>query len=225
MLAEWEHLKRPDAMLALTAFLSTDGSHVLNYAQWTDDDAHREWARTVRPAAVGRTDAAITGIRRPGLTRYRRHRSPVPEGPGRQPALLVTPAFATTGPDAQRALADTVVGTLDREPVPGLLGVHVHLSQDGARVLLYQEWAGASARRESTGHGASARLRATIEALEGVSPTPAVCVAPAPADPSTGEHPGVPEARGLPVVPDVPRYRLHASLLNIPAAAAGDSCP
>ncbi|MCL7492671.1 antibiotic biosynthesis monooxygenase [Streptomyces sp. MCA2] len=224
VLAEWERQKRPDAMLALTTFLSTDGSHVLNYAQWTDDGAHREWARTVRPAAVGRIDAAVTGIRRPGLTRYRRHRSHVPEGPGPRPALLVTPAFATTGPDAQRALADTVVGTLDREPVPGLLGVHVHLSQDGARVLLYQEWAGASAWRESTGHGASARLRATIEALEGVSPTPAVSAAPASADPPTGEHPDAPETRDVPDapgLPDVPQYRLHASLLNIPATAAG----
>ncbi|MET7796990.1 antibiotic biosynthesis monooxygenase [Streptomyces decoyicus] len=230
VLAEWEHQERPDAMLALATFLSTDGGHVLNYAQWTDDDAHREWARTVRPAAVGRIDAAITGIRRPGRTRYRRHRSHVPEGPGRRPAFLVTSAFATTGPDAQRALADTVVGTLDREPVPGLLGVHVHLSQDGARVLLYQEWAGASAWRESTGHGAPACLRATIGALEGVSPTPAVCAAPSAAVPPTAEHPAAPEARdppdvpgvpGLPGVPDVPQYRLHASLLNIPAAATG----
>ncbi|WP_030981786.1 hypothetical protein [Streptomyces sp. NRRL S-1813] len=85
-------------------------------------------------------------------------------------------------------------------------------------MLLHQEWAGTSAWRESTGHGASARLSATIEALEGVSPTPAVCAAPAAADPPTGEHPDAPEARD---VPDVPQYRLHASLLNIPAAAAG----
>ncbi|WP_189295492.1 hypothetical protein [Streptomyces albospinus] len=32
VLAGWERWRRPDAMLALSAFLSTDGGHVLNYA-------------------------------------------------------------------------------------------------------------------------------------------------------------------------------------------------
>ncbi|MEV5125145.1 hypothetical protein AB0K49_20520 [Streptomyces decoyicus] len=50
----------------------------------------------LRPTAVGQLDTAITGIRRPGLARYRRHRRHAPEGPGRQPTLLATTAFATT---------------------------------------------------------------------------------------------------------------------------------
>ncbi|MCZ0974956.1 hypothetical protein O1L55_34325 [Streptomyces albulus] len=52
VLTAWEGEPRPAAMLALTTFLSTDGGHVLNYAQWTDDAAHREWVRTRRPAAL-----------------------------------------------------------------------------------------------------------------------------------------------------------------------------
>ncbi|MFE0379987.1 antibiotic biosynthesis monooxygenase [Streptomyces inhibens] len=209
VLAEWEHRQRPDAMLSLTAFLSTDGSHVLHYAQWTDDDAHREWGRTRRPAVVGRIDAAIPGIRRPGLVRYRRYRSYVPQRPvGRRPALLVTPAFATAGADAQRALADTVVDLLTREQVPGLLGAHFHLSQDGERVLNVAEWTDTSAWREFVDRGASARLRAAVDALKGVTPAPAV-----PAEPATATDPGGPEA---PQLPAVPRYQLYKSLINIP---------
>ncbi|QHC25480.1 antibiotic biosynthesis monooxygenase [Streptomyces sp. GS7] len=204
VLAGWEHQRRPDAMLALSAFLSTDGGHVLNYAQWTDDAAHLEWAHTRRPAAVGRIDEALPGIRRPGLIRYRRHRSHVPEAPAAtRPAFLTTPAFATTGPDAQRALADTVVGMLDRERVPGLLGAHLHLSRDGDRVLNIAEWADADAWREFTAGGAADRLRAAIGALPGVTPVPAVPVD----DP----------AATAPAAPSVARYRLHGTVVNIPS--------
>ncbi|MGG2458668.1 antibiotic biosynthesis monooxygenase [Streptomyces sp. RGM 3693] len=208
VLAAWEEQQRPAAMLALTTFLSTDGSHVLNYAQWKDDAAHREWVRTRRPAAIGPIDRAIPGIRRPALIRYRRHRSHVAEERAtRTPAFLVTPTFATTGPEAQRTLADTALRIVAEEPVPGLLGAHFHLSQDGGRVLNYGEWVDASAWRTFAAGATAARLRATIEALPGVTPTPAV-----PLD-DTGA--------GTPGVRDVPAYVLHRSLVNVPPPGRG----
>ncbi|MEU9110932.1 antibiotic biosynthesis monooxygenase [Streptomyces sp. NPDC048483] len=197
ILDEWGHQSRPEAMLSLSIFLSADGSHLLNYGQWASDDAHRAWVRTRRAAAVSRIDEALPGIRRPGLVRYRRYRSYVPQEPAvGRPNLLVTPAFATAGPDVQRALADTVVDELTRAQVPGLLGAHFHLSQDGGRVLNYAEWEGISAWQEFVTHGASARIRATIAAMDGVTPTPAV-----------------------PDAPDVAPYRLYKSLVNVPAPA------
>ncbi|WP_043266074.1 antibiotic biosynthesis monooxygenase [Streptomyces sp. CT34] len=208
VLAGWERQRRPDAMLALSAFLSTDGSHVLNYAQWTDDAAHREWARTRRQAGVDRIDQALPGIRRPGLIRYRHYRSHVPEEPAApRPAFLTTPAFATTGPDAQRALADTVVGILDRARVPGLLGAHLHLARGGDRVLTIAEWADADAWREFTATGttgAADRLRAAIGALPGVTPVLAVPVDGPAAD--TRQAP-----------PAVPLYRPHGTVVNVPS--------
>ncbi|MFJ9849826.1 antibiotic biosynthesis monooxygenase family protein [Streptomyces sp. NPDC101150] len=196
ILGEWERQSPPEAMLSLGVFLSADGGHLLNYGQWTSDDAHREWVRTRRPAVVGRIDTALPGIRRPGLVRYRRYRSHVPPAPagGHRPTLLVTPAFATTGPDAQRALADTVLAGLTGDQVPGLLGAHLHLSQDGDRVLTYAEWADPTAWREFAAGGASTRLREAIEALDGVTPTPVV--------------PGGPE---------VAHYRLYKTLANVPS--------
>ncbi|MGW8400412.1 antibiotic biosynthesis monooxygenase [Streptomyces lydicus] len=208
VLAEWEHRQRPDAMLSLTAFLSTDGSHVLNYAQWTNDEDHREWVRTGRPAVVRRIDRALAGIRRPGPVRYRCHRSHVPaETAGLRPGLLVTPAHSTDGPAAQRAVADTVDAVLREERVPGLLGVHVHLSRDGRRVLRYTEWTDEAAWHAYAGQGSSARLDAALAGLRGVAPAPAV-------DPA-GATPPDHGAAAYPELPAVPRYRLYGSLLNI----------
>ncbi|ANZ16323.1 antibiotic biosynthesis monooxygenase [Streptomyces noursei] len=210
VLAAWEDQPRPDAMLALATFLSTDGSHVLNYAQWTDDRAHREWVRTRRPAAIAPVDEAVPGIRRPGPTRYRRYRSHVPEErPAARPGFLATPVFATTGPDAQRALADTVVDLLGRARVPGLLGAHFHLAQDGGRVLNYAEWADASARREFLAGGTADRLRAAIDALAGVTAVPAVPVEHA----EHAEH----ATAGGPARPPVSGYRLYKTLVNVPS--------
>ncbi|WP_030375326.1 antibiotic biosynthesis monooxygenase [Streptomyces rimosus] len=198
VLDAWEGQPRPDAMLSLSTFLSDDGSHVLNYAQWTDDDAHREWVRHRRPATVSRIDESIPGIRRPGVTRYTRYRSYAPEGTaGRPPGLLVTPTFATTGPAVQHALADLVIDALERERVPGLLGAHLHLSKDGGRVLNFAEWADTAAWREFAGGGAAARLRAAISAVEGVTADTAAPTAPGRAG--------------------VTHYRLHRSLVNVPA--------
>ncbi|MFI9050255.1 antibiotic biosynthesis monooxygenase [Streptomyces sp. NPDC053427] len=222
VLGEWERQPRPDAMLSLSVFLGADGRHLLNYAQWTDDDAHREWVRTRRPAAIGRVDDALPGIERPGPVRYRRHRSYVPrrpqQAPGDRPTLLVTPTFATTGPDAQRALADTVVDELVRAQVPGLLGAHVHLSQDGHRALNFAEWTGEEAWRTFATGEVAARLRAAIAALEGVTPA-----APLGAAPQLPGGPGAAEAPDASGTPTPTHYRLYQSLVNIPASAPADT--
>ncbi|WP_438485874.1 antibiotic biosynthesis monooxygenase family protein [Streptomyces sp. S186] len=222
VLDAWEHQPRPDAMLALATFLSTDGSHVLNYAQWTDDEAHREWVRTRRPAAIRPIDEAIPGIRRPGLIRYRRYRSYVSEERAtRAPGFLLTPAFATTGPDAQRALADAVLRMLAEQPIPGMLGAHFHFSHDGGRVLNYGEWADVSAWRAFTDSDAPARLRAAIEALSGVAPAPAVPVDAAPLNAVSFNDVSFNDVgAGTPGVPAVPGYVLHRSLVNVPPPQA-----
>ncbi|MFF9477448.1 antibiotic biosynthesis monooxygenase family protein [Streptomyces sp. NPDC014733] len=191
VLDAWEAQERPDAMLSLTVFLSLDGTEVLHHAQWTSDEAHREWARTHRPAALAPVDEAIPGIRRPGLVRYRLDRSHVPDrAPGRPPGLLVTPVFATTGPAARRALTDTVLDALAEARVPGLLGAHLLRSQDGSRVLNHAEWADLAAWQAFADSPVPARIAARIAALDGVTP-------------DSGGPDGV------------RHYRLHGSLVNV----------
>ncbi|GAA3180617.1 MULTISPECIES: antibiotic biosynthesis monooxygenase [Streptomyces] len=191
VLDAWEAQERPDAMLSLTAFLSLDGTEVLHHAQWTDDEAHREWARAHRPAALAPVDAAIPGIRRPGLVRYRLGGSHVPDGvPASAPELLVTPVFTTTGPEAQHALTDTVLDALAEAQVPGLLGAYLFRSQDGSRVLNHAEWTDLAAWQAFADSPAPARIAARIAALDGVTP-------------DSGGPDGV------------RRYRLHGGLVNV----------
>ncbi|GAA4683552.1 antibiotic biosynthesis monooxygenase [Streptomyces youssoufiensis] len=175
----WERLDRPDAMLTLTTFLSTDGGHVLNYAQWTNDEAHHTFVRTQRPALVRAIDAELPGIERPGLTRYRLHdsyRAPATDsagqdtGPAEEVGAVVTVGFETNGPDAQRRLADEVIAGLREHPVPGLLAAHFHLSTDGTEVLNYAEWTTLDAWRAFTQGSTSQALAETVAALPGVRP-------------------------------------------------------
>ncbi|MEV0323712.1 antibiotic biosynthesis monooxygenase [Streptomyces sp. NPDC050658] len=171
VIGEWERQERPDAMLSLTTFLSVDGGEVLNYAQWTDDDAHKEWVRTRRPAAIGRVDEAVPGIERPGVVRYALHGSYAPgEYTALSPGALVTPAFETEGPQAQRALSDAVIALLERIRPAGLLGAHWHLSKDGRKVLNYAEWQDMAAWQRFADGGGTHELRALIDTLEGVTP-------------------------------------------------------
>ncbi|MFD4998205.1 antibiotic biosynthesis monooxygenase [Streptomyces buecherae] len=176
----WEQLDRPDAMLTLTTFLSTDGEHVLNYAQWTNDEDHHTFVRTQRPALVRAIDEELPGIERPGLTRYRLHDSyhaPTTDGaagqdtgPAEEVGAVVTVGFETDGPDAQRRLADEVIAGLREHPVPGLLAAHFHLGTDGTEVLNYAEWTTLDAWRAFTQGSTSQALAKTVAALPGVRP-------------------------------------------------------
>ncbi|MFB9909466.1 antibiotic biosynthesis monooxygenase [Allokutzneria oryzae] len=187
-LGEWDRADRPDAMLALYALLSLDGDHVLYYAQWTDDEAHEEFVRTKRPELVRRIDAGVPGIERPGLTRYRLHRSCRSDITTR-PGLVVGVRFETDGPVAQKALADLVVERLEAERVPGMISANFHLSKDGTKVLNYAEWTDEDAYHAFTAGTVSPALRESIDEIPGVRP-------------KLGE---------------LAQYRMYGSVVNIPA--------
>src|SRR5690606_36465878 len=65
--AGWAELATTEGFLSLPSFAAHDGDRILNYAQWTDDDAQREFMRVDRPQLVARIDAAVSGIERPGV--------------------------------------------------------------------------------------------------------------------------------------------------------------
>ncbi|MEU6121781.1 antibiotic biosynthesis monooxygenase [Streptomyces sp. NPDC047123] len=193
VIEEWEHLERPAGMLSFTTFLSENGREVLNYAQWTCDDAHRAWARAVRRSEdLSRVDRMVLGIERPGEVRYALYRSYATEQRrDRAPGALVTPTFETEGPACQRAFVDRVVDILERTRPPGLLAAHFHTSKDGRRVLNHAEWKDLAAWRRYTESGGTVELGLMIEGLDGVTPAP--------------------------TRPSVPRYLPYKSLVNVAA--------
>ncbi len=166
----WERLERPDAMLTLTTYLSTDGGHVLNYAQWTNDDDHHTFVRAQRPPLIRAIDEELPGIERPGLTRYRLHDSYRAPAGGPEVGAVVTVGFETDGPDAQRRLADTVITGLREHPVPGLVAAHFHLSTDGTEVLNYAEWTTLDAWHASTQGSTLRGLAEIVESLPDIRP-------------------------------------------------------
>ncbi|MER7077130.1 hypothetical protein SAMN02982929_06602 [Saccharopolyspora kobensis] len=156
---EWKAAPWPEAFLSLNCFVSLDGEAVLNYAQWTDDEAHREFVRTYRPTLVRGIDEAVPGIERPGLVRYRLRGSIVADGPGGE----VVAAFVSEadGPEhAERLVAEAQarLGTPPDLPL-GLRAAHFHISTDGSRVLVYEEWADERSAATSPNHGQPAAAR------------------------------------------------------------------
>ncbi len=144
----------PAALLAQHVFLSTDGAGLLHYAQWTSDEAHLAWARARRPAVVGRVDALVPGIERPGLDRTRLHRSVVYDA-GREPGV-----FAVA-----RTAADQAEGAV--RAAPGLLAGHVHLTADGGRAIVVTEWTDAAAHEAAAADGPASKRYRLLHALRG----------------------------------------------------------
>ena len=145
---EWAAAETPPGRLAQHVFLSTDGTGLLFYAQWTSDEDHLAWARARRDAMVSRVDTLVPGIERPGLRRTRLDRS-VTHDAVRSAGLL---AVGTV------AVADVkgVVG-----PEQGLLAAHVHLTADGERAIVVTEWTD-TASHETATRGAPAFERYTL---------------------------------------------------------------
>ncbi|GAA0516496.1 hypothetical protein GCM10011581_46430 [Saccharopolyspora subtropica] len=97
-------------------------------------------------------DEVVPGIERPGLVRYRLRGSIV--APDQRPANLVAVRTVDTdGHDAARHLVTDVHDRIAGPPLPqGLVAAHFHISTDGTRVLLYEEWTDAESATTSTHH-------------------------------------------------------------------------
>jgi hypothetical protein len=150
--APGEGVPWPHGLLSVNLFLSTDGETVLNYAQWTGEDAYHEFARTHRRELAAQIDRAVPGIERSGPVNYRLYRSGVRRD-APVPGCVVIVSVEFDGPDEQRQKrwVDTVFEALEAETElhPGGISGHFHVSVDGARVLNYAEWTDENAHREA----------------------------------------------------------------------------
>jgi len=150
MMAEYHRLGPPAGLLSLSCFASPEGSTVLNYAQWTSDEAHREFQRADRPVLAQGVDEVVPGIERPGVTRYRLYRSFHPGGAPGQPGCIAVVTIHFDRPGRARRWVDEVVSELATvDPVPGLVANHFHVSTDETRALNYAEWTDEQAHRDA----------------------------------------------------------------------------
>lgn len=134
-----------DGLLGYFVYAGEDGSGLLHYSQWTDEQAYEAFVKTRRQERNDAIDTAVPGIERVGLGRYRHYRS-LAEGDraARVPGCVVIVDIEFEGPDParQRAWVDAVEEALTAEPTPhpGGISAHFHVSTDGTRVLNYAEW-------------------------------------------------------------------------------------
>lgn len=146
-LDEWENNPWPEGFISLNCFASSDGSTVLNYAQWTCDEAHRAFVRCARPRLARNIDEVVPGICRPGVLRYRLYGggiAPEHQTPG---CFVFADTQANSPAEARAWVNDAFVALRSQdEPVPGLLATHFHLSEHSARVFIYTEWTCAQAQ-------------------------------------------------------------------------------
>lgn len=140
----WDGAPWPEGLLSHTVLLSTDGTSVAHYSQWTGRDAVTAFRRTDPPGRVDGILAAVPEIDRRQLVEYELYRSMSTRDEGRVPGCVVLVEVEFDGPDParQRAWIDAVFEALETDPHPPSGGIsgHFHVSTDGTRVLNFAEW-------------------------------------------------------------------------------------
>ncbi|MCL7423936.1 antibiotic biosynthesis monooxygenase [Streptomyces sp. YS415] len=133
-----------DRLLGYHLYAGHDGTTLLHYSQWRDEQGYEAFFKTLRQERNDEIDTAVPGIERVRLDRYRLHRSHARAvGDTRVPGLIVT-VRVDFEPDAADKRADWVDLVLSALAGPdadrGLISAHFHLSTDGTHVLNYAEW-------------------------------------------------------------------------------------
>ncbi|MGW6530638.1 antibiotic biosynthesis monooxygenase [Streptomyces venezuelae] len=144
----WPH----EGLLSYTVYAGSDGSTVLHYSQWRDEEAYQDFfagAANGRDARNTEIDAAVPGIERLGLNKTRLYRSWTGGGGDGSGTVAITLTdFESPDPEGQRAWSDRAVETLDEGTADssGPYAAHFHLTLDGKRVVTYAEGGGEGAR-------------------------------------------------------------------------------
>lgn len=126
-------MRLPTAYLSRYCLEGSDGRTILNYAQWTNSDAHRAFAanpRTSRPSAT--RSRACSQLYSPG--RFTLHRSIAL----REAAVryLTTASYDTEGSATARELADKLAARSTAAAPSELIAEHFHISEDGQRLYV-----------------------------------------------------------------------------------------
>ncbi|PLW65633.1 hypothetical protein GQS52_13750 [Streptomyces sp. SCUT-3] len=191
----WEEHPLPGDFLSRSCFAGTDGRGVLNYAQWTSAEAHREFAADpANVSSLGRRigaarDTLVENSAEPDAYRLYRSMLLPADGPGGAggvdvadgvrgagggrpvPGCIVVVAFDTDGHDSARRFVDTLVDRFSGvQPEDGGISSNFHIRTDGGRVLNYSEWTEEKAHQQVV----ESRLQEDGEVLRLIRAVPGV---------------------------------------------------
>ena len=170
-------------LLSYSMFACTDGDYLLNYTQWSQRSAHEVYVRTERKPRINAVDEAVRDAdvhgetQRLGVVYYRRYRGTERIGPD-VPGCHVVVIVEFDGPDErrQKRWADGALAAMDAAGTraDGLIAAHLHLSDDGTRVLNFAEWESDAAHENAAdvhglGFGSGAPEWRAMERFPGVT--------------------------------------------------------
>ncbi|MEV4629192.1 hypothetical protein AB0J90_23310 [Micromonospora sp. NPDC049523] len=150
IVSAWQDAPWPAGLLSYSIYLDTDGKLLRHYSQWADKAAFEQFTHDGRAARVDRIDAAVPGIERRDLARYRIYRGNRADD-GRITGAVVAVRVDTDGLERSRVWIDAVFEALDADgnlPAGGI-GAFFHISDDGTHVLNYAEWTSPEAHLEA----------------------------------------------------------------------------
>ncbi|MFI0352877.1 hypothetical protein [Actinomadura sp. 9N407] len=155
----WTEASWPEGLYSYSFYLGTDGSTLLHYSQWQDDQAFRDFTESGRKPRVDRVDAAVPGIERHDLAFYRLHRSFAADGERSEPGIVVTEFIEAEGLEDAYRKADGLADARERARPSGLVAAGLHVSSDGRRILDYSEWTAQEAFDASEGDAGTRRIK------------------------------------------------------------------
>ncbi|MEV6948294.1 hypothetical protein AB0N07_41505 [Streptomyces sp. NPDC051172] len=144
----WNKADRPDELLSVTCYTSTDGRSVLTYAQWSSDAALRAWldggsgaGSTVLPDI--RPDVEVTGPTPYRLTQV--VRGSAVTDPDVVPTCFPVAFFEMPDADEARKWIDNLLEAEGEtggraRSYPGGIAANIHLSVEGTSVMIFSEW-------------------------------------------------------------------------------------
>lgn len=144
----WNKVDRPDGLLSVTCYTSTDGRSVLIYAQWTSDSALRAWLDSGPDADSSVLAGVLPDVQITGPTRYQLAqvvRGSAVTDPDVVPACFPVAFFEMPNSHEARKWignlleAEGETGGQARS-YPGGIAANIHLSTEGTSVMIFSEW-------------------------------------------------------------------------------------
>lgn len=147
----WDHLPWPGGLLSHSVYLGSDGTTIMQYSQWTNEEAIEAFQQNHLPERAKKAYETVPGLERVEAVRYRLYRSMISERPFRRPGCIILVSFETDSPELQKTFVNSLIKTVENRSVShhhGSIASHFHLSTDGKRVLNYAEFTSERAHDE-----------------------------------------------------------------------------
>ncbi|MFD8220584.1 hypothetical protein ACFV2U_44695 [Streptomyces sp. NPDC059697] len=145
VIGHWQSVSWPAELLSLTVYVSSEGTSVLTYAQWSSQEA---LVRSLKETGGVSDTAVITGTESPAPVPYRLYRAVRGSAVGDPAPVAGSFPVAFFDAEDHQAARDFIDGLFaaeeagegDERAYPGGISANMHISLDGTSILSFSEW-------------------------------------------------------------------------------------